>query len=219
MKTRIRPTGMRTVYRLAWHLVRGLSRIYFRLEDVGVANIPLQGPVIFAANHVSFLDPPLIGCLVPRTVSFLARHSLFEVPLFGPLIRYLHAVPVDRESGAAGLRAILNRLHEGAGIILFPEGTRSPDGNLLPAKPGVGMTVLKSTAPVVPVRICGSFEAFGRTHWFPRPCKVVVCFGTADGFEDERAEAATCDKPRLKALYQEVSDRLMARVGALHPEP
>lgn len=211
-----RPTdSMRGIYRVSWWIVRGFFRFYLRLEARGVEHIPREGPVILASNHLSYLDPPVIGCLIPRVVNFLARDSLFRAPVFGPLLHLYQAVPVDRESGAAGLRAILDRLHQGGAIILFPEGTRSRDGRPLPAKPGVGMTVLKSEAPVVPVRVVGTFEAFGRHHWLPLPRKVVVHFGPADSFAAARTEAATCPKPRLKQLYQEVADALMARSGAL----
>lgn len=207
--------SMGGLYRVSWWIVRGFFRLYLRLEARGVENVPREGPVILASNHLSYLDPPVIGCLIPRVVNFLARDSLFRAPVFGPLLHLYQAVPVDRESGAAGLRAILDRLHQGGAIILFPEGTRSRDGRPLPAKPGVGMTVLKSEAPVVPVRVVGTFEAFGRHHWIPWPRKVVVHFGPAEPFAAARGEAATCPKPRLKQLYQEVADQLMERSQAL----
>lgn len=209
------PEQMRGLYWVSWWIVHGFCRIYFRLEARGLENVPLQGPVIVAANHVSYLDPPVIGCLIPRVVNFLARDSLFRSPLFGALLLKYQAVPVDRESGAAGLRAILDRLQTGGLIIVFPEGTRSLDGNLLPAKPGVGMTVLKSSAPVVPVRVLGSFESFGRHQWLPWPRKIIVCFGVAEAFVATRNEAITCTKPRLKQMYQQVADELMARIAAL----
>lgn len=210
------PEQMRGLYWAAWWFVHGCFRLYFRLEARGLENVPLRGPVIFASNHVSFLDPPVIGCLIPRVVNFLARDSLFRVPLLGALIRHFQAVPVDRESGAAGLRAILDRLYAGGAIIVFPEGTRSLDGRLRSAKPGLGMTVLKSDAPVVAVRVIGAHEALGRHGWFPRPRKIVVCFGAADAFATARAEAATCARPRLKEMYQQVTDEIMTRIGELH---
>ena len=87
-------------------------------------------------------------------------------------------VPVDREGGGArGLKAILDRLLAGGAIILFPEGTRTRDGKLQPARSGIGLTVMKSTAPVVPVRVFGTFEAFGRHLRFPRPHRVAVKYG------------------------------------------
>ena len=209
------PEEMRGLYWIAWWIVHGFCRVYFRLEARGLENVPLRGPVIFAANHISYLDPPLMGCVIPRVVNYMARHTLFTVPIFGAVIRKFNAVPVDRDSGAAGLRAILNKLTDGGAIILFPEGTRSMDGRPLPAKPGVGMTILKSAAPVVPVKLIGSFEALGRHQRFPRPRKIFVCFGPVEPFTAARAEAESCPRPRLKALYQEVSDDIMRQVAAL----
>jgi 1-acyl-sn-glycerol-3-phosphate acyltransferase len=130
----------------------------------------------------------------------------------------VNAVPVDREGGGAkGLRAILDRLFAGGGIILFPEGTRSTTGELQRGKSGIGLTVIKSTAPVVPVRVFGTFEALGRHHSFPRPHKVAVKFGKPMDFAELRAEAQTCSKPRLKEIYQIVADELMKTIATLEP--
>jgi len=113
------------------------------------------------------------------------------------------------------LKIILDRLLGGAGIILFPEGTRTRDGQLQPAHAGIGLVVAKSEAPVVPVRVFGSFEAWGRNHKFPRPKKVTVRYGQPMLFEKLRAEAKTCSKERLKQIYQEIADEIMAAIAAL----
>ena len=206
---------MTWIYRSMWWLTRGVCRVYFRVRVEGLEHVPLQGPLILASNHVSYLDPPVIGSMVPRVVNFLARDSLFRVPGLGWFFRQLNTVPVDRASGAPGLKAILDRLQAGGGIIVFPEGTRSPDGRPLPAKAGIGLTVLKSAAPVVPVRMDGAFEAWGRHRIFPRPRKIVLRFGRPLTFAAERNEAAVCSKPRLKALYQEVADEIMVQIAAI----
>jgi 1-acyl-sn-glycerol-3-phosphate acyltransferase len=129
------------------------------------------------------------------------------------------AVPVDREGGGArGLKAILDRLLAGGAIILFPEGTRTRDGHLQPARSGIGLTVIKSNAPVVPVRVFGTFEAFNRTMRAPRPGrKVTVKYGKPMLFEKLRGEAKTCSKQRLKELYQQVADEIMAAIAELQP--
>lgn len=209
---------LRPIYRAAWLAMRFISATWFNWRVLGVENVPLAGPVILAANHVSFADPPLIGCAVPRAISYLARDTLFEQPLLGWLIRQLNAVPVDRDGGgAAGLKAILGRLEAGGGIILFPEGTRSRDGQLQPARSGVGLTVIKSGAPVVPVRVFGMFEAWPRRHALPRPGRVTLKFGRPLDFTALRLEAETCSKARLKAIYQQVTDETMAAIGRLEP--
>jgi 1-acyl-sn-glycerol-3-phosphate acyltransferase len=126
---------------------------------------------------------------------------------------------VDRDGGGAqGLKIILDRLLQGNGIILFPEGTRTKDGNLQPARSGIGLTVIKSAAPVVPVRVFGTFEAFGRNHKFPRPHRVTVKYGQPLNFEKLRAEAKTCDKARLKEIYQQVADEIMTAIAKLEPK-
>jgi 1-acyl-sn-glycerol-3-phosphate acyltransferase len=106
-------------------------------------------------------------------------------------------------------------LSGGAGILLFPEGTRSADGQVKAARAGIGMTVIKSSAPVIPVRIFGAFEAWGRHQKFPRPHRIRIVFGPPLHFEKLRAEAETCDKARLKEIYQEIADQLMDAIRGL----
>src|SRR4051812_7331250 len=140
---------MKPIYFLGWSFFRLFFRLYFRWEVRDRDNVPSGGPLILASNHASFLDPPLVGAAAKREINYLARESLFRFPGIGWLLRNVNAVPVDREGGgAAGLRAILDRLLKGGAIILFPEGTRSPDGTLQKAKSGIGLTVIKSEAPV-----------------------------------------------------------------------
>jgi len=178
----------------------------------------LAGPVILASNHASFLDPPLVGAGVHRGINYLARENLFRFPVMGWVLRQWQVVPVDRDGGgAAGLRAILDRLLAGDAIILFPEGTRTRDGRLQPARCGIGLTVIKSTSPVVPVRVFGTFEAYGRHMRIPRPRRVAVKYGRPMLFPELRAEARVCLKPRLKRIYQQVADEIMAAIAQLGP--
>src|SRR5579862_7184375 len=162
-------------YRLGWLFFRAWYAAYFRWRVFNPERVPETGAVILASNHASFLDPPLVGSGLKRGINYMARESLFRFPGVGALLRSWSAVPVDRDGGGAkGLKIILDRLLTGGGIILFPEGTRTNDGKLLPARSGIGLTVIKSTAPVVPVRVFGTFEAYGRHHKFPRPYRVAV---------------------------------------------
>jgi 1-acyl-sn-glycerol-3-phosphate acyltransferase len=210
---------MKPVYFIGWTYFRIFFRLFCRWEVYNPEHVPLTGPAILASNHASFLDPPLVGAAAPREINYLARETLFRFPVVGSILKSVNAVPVDREGGgAAGLRAIFDRLMNGGAIILFPEGTRSPDGNLQKAKSGIGLTVIKSEAPVVPVRVFGTFDALSRHHSFPRPRKVAVKFGTPMDFAALRAEAKSCSKQRLKEIYQEVADQLMAAIAALKVE-
>lgn len=210
---------MNLSYRLGWMFFRTIFTIYWRWRVYGAEHVPATGSVILAANHASFLDPPLVGAGLRREINYLARESLFRFPVVGTVLHSWRAVPVDRDGGGArGLKAILDRLLAGGGIILFPEGTRTPDGRLQRAHSGVGLTVIKSVAPVVPVRVFGSFEAYGRHLRFPRPGRLTVKYGRPLDFADLRAEAKTCDKARLKKIYQEVADEIMAAIGRLEPK-
>ena len=210
---------MNLSYRIGWTVFRALYATYFRWRVFGAENVPLSGGVILASNHASFLDPPLVGAGLKRDINYLARESLFRFPGIGALLRSWNALPVDRDGGgAAGLREILHRLLAGGGIILFPEGTRTRDGKLQPARSGIGLTVIKSTVPVVPVRTFGTFEAYGRNQKFPRPISVAVKYGRPMRFEAVRAEAKTCDKARLKMIYQQVADEIMAEIAKLEPK-
>ena len=210
---------MNLSYRIGWSCFRMMYAGYFRWRVFNAERVPLKGGVIIASNHASFLDPPLVGSGLKRDINYLARESLFRYPGIGALLRSWNAVPVDRDGGGAkGLKTILNRLLDGNGIILFPEGTRTLDGKLQPAQSGIGLIVIKSAAPVVPVRVFGTFEAYGKNHKFPRPHRVMVKYGQPMNFEKLRAEAQTCDKMRLKEIYQQVADEIMAAIAKLEPK-
>jgi 1-acyl-sn-glycerol-3-phosphate acyltransferase len=209
---------MNFVYFLGWSFFRAVYATYFRWRVLNSERVPLKGPVILASNHASYLDPPLVGSGVKRAINYLARDTLFRFPGMGWLLRKWNSVPVDRDGGgAAGLKAILDRLLAGGAIILFPEGTRTRDGQLQPARSGIGLTVIKSTAAVVPVRVFGTFEAYGRHIKIPRPHPIMVKYGRPMFFEKLRAEAKTCSKPRVKQIYQEVADEIMAAIAKLEP--
>src|SRR3989441_12851726 len=209
---------MNQLYFLGGCFFRTLFKLYFRWRVYTRERVPQAGRVILAANHASFLDPPLVGAGVRRGINYLARENLFRFPVVGWVLRKWNSVPVNREGGGAkGLRAILDRLLAGGAIILFPEGTRGRDGKLQPARSGIGLTVIKSTAPVVPVRVFGTFEAFNRHMRFPRPYGVAVKFGQPILFARLRAEAKVCAKSRLKEIYQEVADEILAAIAKLEP--
>ena len=196
-----------------------VCKVYFRWRVYNPERVPLKGSVILAANHASFLDPPLVGSGLHRQINYLARASLFRYPGVGWLFRNWNAVPVERDGGgAAGLKAILERLLAGGAIILFPEGTRTKDGKLQPARSGIGLTVIKSDAVVIPARMFGTFECYSRTIHFHLPKQLTVKYGEPMKFEKLRAEAKTCDKARLKQIYQEVADEIMAAIARLEPK-
>ena len=122
-------------YRFWWYAYQPLIKMYFRISSAGMENIPSAGPVILAANHCSYLDPFLITLCVRRQIYQLARESLFRNPLFAKLIWSYGARPISR-SDARGLKSALTLLQEDKTLLLFPEGTRTRDGNLQRLKTG-----------------------------------------------------------------------------------
>lgn len=185
-----------------------LAKVLFRIRVAGWEHVPRSGPVILASNHLSFLDPPLIGGACPRSLYFMAKAELFTVPGFSWLIRSLHAFPLRREGAdPVALRQALELLRRGMALLLFPEGTRGREGALQPGKPGAGMLAVSSEAPVVPVYIQGSGRAWPRGQRFPRPAPVTVTFGPPLRFDRASGKG--------KGHYQAVSHAMMAAIGVL----
>src|SRR5210317_1758449 len=147
---------MRFGYFLFWCAFRAMFKVLFGCRIYHADRVPLEGPALLAANHASFMDPPLIGSSLNRETHYLARNTLFRFPIFKNILYYINVIPVDRGGKSPkGLRTVANSLKAGKTVILFPEGTRSHDGHLLSAKSGVGLLVIKSEAPVVPIRVFG----------------------------------------------------------------
>ena len=167
------------LYAILKPLTLALMRLLFGFRRRGTEHVPAKGPVLLVANHQSFLDPPLVGAALPRQLTFMAKAELFDVPLFGGLIRRLNAQPLRREGGDAGaLRTALRVLKNGGALLVFPEGTRGEGDILGPAKPGAGMLAVLGGAPVIPVYISGSGRAWPRGRRFPRRANVTVTFGS-----------------------------------------
>jgi 1-acyl-sn-glycerol-3-phosphate acyltransferase len=155
-----------------------LFKILFRLEIFGRENIPSQGRVILASNHVSYLDPPMVGASCPRIVSFLAKEGLFKNPLFGWFITHLNAFPIKTKSGdLRALRWAIRELKADRVIVIFPEGGRVEPGMTEEPRRGVGLLIAKTSAPVVPVFIKGAGEALPVHAKSIRLKKVKVYFG------------------------------------------
>jgi 1-acyl-sn-glycerol-3-phosphate acyltransferase len=162
-------------YRFVQNVFRLFFRLYNRLEVRGLSGVPKEGPMIVASNHASFVDPPLIGAVLPMRLRYLAKESLFRVPLLGFLIRTLGAVPVTREDSqraGAVMKLLLALLKGGESVLLFPEGSRSADGRLKPLEAGVAYLSVKTGIPVLPVYVKGSYEAWPRGRAMPRPSKL-----------------------------------------------
>jgi 1-acyl-sn-glycerol-3-phosphate acyltransferase len=171
-------------YTLIWCPCWAFTKLWFRFRCEGRNHVPAAGPVLIVSNHQSHLDPVLAGVACPRQLRALARKSLFVGPL-GWMIRSLGAVPVDRGgSGISGIKAILKMLGDGDAVIVFPEGTRSHDGQLQPFQAGFAAIARRSKAAIVPVAIHGAFEALPRGRAWPSPRQIVLAFGAPIGAED-----------------------------------
>ncbi len=140
----------------------------FSLRTAGRQHIPRTGPALLVANHQSFLDPLLVGLSTHRHLSFLARKTLSERPLLWTVLGWLNAVPIDHHGvGKEGIKTILHELEHGQAVVVFPEGTRTPDGKVQELKPGVQLLIKRTRAPIVPVGIAGAFQAWPRTQKLP----------------------------------------------------
>ena len=216
MSTGFPQTQMETVYGLSHYLVVSAYGAFFRGDVAGLENLPRTGGFLLAANHASHLDPFLVGAQLPRQVTFFARKTLWKPGFPSWWLDAVGVIPVDRDGGSdvTAIKRVLNALKEQKGIIMFPEGTRSPDGLLQAPKPGVGLFACRAQVPVVPARISGSFEAFGKGAKFPRlGTPVAVTFGSP------LLPAAYDDPGAGKARYQIASDRIMAEIARLQPPP
>src|SRR5207247_3259010 len=150
---------MNFYYWLGYQLSPRVGRLFFRLRGVHRERMLQDGPVILAMNHQSYLDPPLAGITCDRAVYFLARRTLLDVPLLGRLLPKLNVIPVNQEGiDRSALKALIRVLKAGNAALVFPEGSRTVDGSLQPAEPGLGLVIAKTLAPAVPRRIFGAHE-------------------------------------------------------------
>ncbi|MGD9014831.1 MAG: lysophospholipid acyltransferase family protein [Candidatus Omnitrophota bacterium] len=168
------------LYRISSTLLLFLWKFFFRLEVKGKENIPRTGGFILASNHLSYLDPTVLGAACcPRTLNFMARHELFSIPILGAFIRAVGAIPIKRNfADITSIKEALRYLRKEQGIVLFPEGTRS-SGELLSNnfQPGIGLIAIRAQAPVIPALINGTQKALARHARFIKPAKVRVYFG------------------------------------------
>ncbi len=201
---------MGLLYSLCTSLTSFTAHTVFGLQIYGRENVVEEGPALLAMNHQSFFDPPLAAVCCHRQIHFLARKTLLEIPVLGRLIANLNVIGVDRDGAdMSALKTVIRLVKNGGCTIIFPEGTRTRDGGLQPAQPGVGLVIAKTLAPVVPMRVFGAFEAFPRTSRFPRRAKITVIIGKPLHFSKDDIAG----EPR--EAYQRISDRVMAAIAAL----
>lgn len=177
----------RAWYRLVQQCVLHWTCATGGIRATGREHIPNSGGVLLISNHLSHLDVFILGLLLPRTLNYVARSTLFK-PVLGCLIRSVGGFPIQRDgAGAQGMKETLRRLRSGAIVTFFPEGTRSKTGELGPLKPGIATLATRAGVPIVAAGIAGTFEAWPRSRPLPRPHAIRVHYGEPIAAEKLRA--------------------------------
>lgn len=206
---------MTLIYYFCYTLSGIVARLFFSFRIIHPERMVEEGPLIVASNHQSYFDPPLAGICSKRAVYYLARKTLLDVPLLGKLLPRINVIPVDRDGNdMSALKTIIRLVRSGNAVVLFPEGTRSPDGLLQKGKQGIGLIIAKSRAPVQPVRIFGAHEAFPKGSGKITANPITVIVGQPIRFTPEELDPASCGGDE-RALYQRLSDRVMEAIAAL----
>ena len=193
-------------------------KLIFRIKYINSKNVPKKGATLLVANHQSFVDPPAIGCGYFRRTNFLARKTLFKFKPFGKLIDSVDAIPLETNGlGFQGIKETLRRLKNDEAVLIFPEGSRSFDGELAPFTSGYASLATKTNATIVPVAIAGAFEAFPRTQKLPSPFKprVRVEYGAPISPEEYKSmtDAQICEmvESRIREIYERIRRRPKTR--------
>ncbi|MEW6047981.1 MAG: lysophospholipid acyltransferase family protein [Bacillota bacterium] len=200
---------------MARRLLQALLLPYFRVRVTGLERVPRNGPVILAINHLSMLDPLLIGVVMPRPVCFMAKDELFRYPLLGQVLRWVYAFPVRRgEADREAIHHALKLLREERVVGVFPEGTRSRDGQLLELQGGTALLALKSGAPILPVAIAGTERAMPKGAWWPRRIAIDIRVGQ---LLTTGSESTSGKKERIAATSHRLAEQLRELLGQRLP--
>jgi 1-acyl-sn-glycerol-3-phosphate acyltransferase len=169
---------MRRGYAICRLIAQALFIFIFRGRVFGTQRVPRQGGVLLVSNHQSFLDPVLATLALPRECNYMARDTLFAIRWLRPIMEYLNAFPVKRDTADMGaIKETLRRLKAGKLVLAFPEGTRTEDGSIGPMRAGVVLLARKARVPIVPTLILGAFESWPRTAKLPTAHPILVAYG------------------------------------------
>jgi 1-acyl-sn-glycerol-3-phosphate acyltransferase len=200
------------IYRTIWLILNALFRTLLRMRITGASRVPVTGPVILASNHIGNLDPTVVAVGIWRVCAFMAKEELFRNPIQEAFVRSCNAFPVRRgASDRAALKHSLEILKQGGALVMFPEGTRSPTGELQSAESGLGFLAYRSGAPIVPVYIWGSEKVLPRKG-LPRPSPISVTYG-----EPRHYVAPEGSRPGREE-YERCVEEIMADIARMRDE-
>ncbi|MFB2579730.1 lysophospholipid acyltransferase family protein [Herbiconiux sp. P15] len=197
-------------------VTRPVARVLYRPTVEGRENVPREGPVLFASNHLSFIDSVVITLIAPRDVRFLAKSEYFDAPgakgrLSKSFFESIGAISVDRESATAAqdsLESGREVLESGGAFAIYPEGTRSRDGRLYKGRTGVAWLALTTGCPIVPVGLTGTEELLPVDAKIPRIRPVTIRFG-------EPIDPTTYGEAGAARARRRLTDDVMAAIGTL----
>jgi len=202
----------KALYAITKFILTALSKVYLGYRAEGSENVPKVGGVIIACNHLSHLDPTLVGIGLPRHVFHIAKQELARVFFLRALFFIFGTILIDRTKGKKALETAREYLEKGRAIIIFPEGTRSTTGRLMKGKVGAALLAMKTGAPVVPAAIIGSDKCMPKHSRFIKPGKVLVKYGKPIYFERVECE----EIPRH--LVWDATRLIMEKIEELLPE-
>lgn len=178
--------------------------LIYRIRVYGLEGFPKDDGLLICSNHQSYLDPLILGVVCPRPVNYLGRKSLFRFRPLGWFLGWNDTIPIDREAiGIGGLKETMRRIKRGESVVMFPEGTRTHDGEVHSLMPGFCAVAKRSKATLVPIGFDGAFQAFPRDRKFPMPGRIHVVMGKPVLFEEYES-----------LTDQETTDLLASRISA-----
>lgn len=205
---------MTLAYRFTATLFFVLFKIFFRFKIINIEKVPEKGGVIVVSNHVSHLDPLVIGAAIRhRQATYMAKSGLFKIPLIGAFVKTF-SFPVDRDTPQPStIKEAVRRLKNGELIVMFPEGGRSKDGSLLDAKRGTGLIAALSGAKVIPAYIDGTNTVLPAGAKFIRLSSIRIIFG--DSIETKNRESRRVESPTGKDFQERIGNDIMEAVRSL----
>ncbi|MGI6684835.1 MAG: lysophospholipid acyltransferase family protein [Bacillota bacterium] len=184
-----------------------ILNIFSRWKIEGREHIPREGPIILVCNHVSYWDPVLVGCAMTREVRFMAKSELFSIPILNKILQVVGAFPIRRgHSDRTALRRAIKLLKDNEVIGVFPEGTRSKTGELLPFKSGINMLAYKTKCPILPMAVINSRKVLIGWQY---PVKVVFGKPILFSYQDERPSGEALEELNeiIKQAVQDLLDQ------------